>query len=390
MFLLFLGAGGCSVETQTSSELEPFGMGTYSVGSTNMEIAPEYADIGDEAMHEYLLGRAEEPDHSRYIADILKYPESAWITDVQVPSEPSLYGPASGLSMPVVSFVMYPSTKNGQQNKYAFPYYQSEYGVFADMLGADDVPRFADPDERYPLVILAHGSLSHGIYDVSHAQDLASHGYIVAVINYGDERTAIPDTLNHHVKFLRPLITKAVLDSLIDSDAFGTHIDIENIGITGHSFGGFTALATAGGPVLGNAMSVRDERIKAGVIAAPWVGGHYDGSDFFAFGFNNSALAQVDAPMLCLFGTNDEDALASFILPAIGQLSGPTYVVELVDQPHIFEEASWVDRNNWELLFFSAYLKNKPASLATLKTLRSMRGGNEDVQLFDYQKSNSE
>jgi hypothetical protein len=62
-------------------------------------------------------------------------------------------------------------------------------------------------------------------------------------------------------------------------------------------------------------------------------------------------------------------------------------VVELVDQPHIFEQGSWEDRDNWELLFFSAYLKNNPASLEMLKTARSMKGGNEDIQLFDYQRS---
>jgi len=68
------------------------------------------------------------------------------------------------------------------------------------------------------------------------------------------------------------------------------------------------------------------------------------------------------------------------------RLSGPTYVVELVDQPHVFETGSWEDRDNWELLFFSAYLKSNLASLETLKTGRSMKGGNEDVQLFDYQR----
>ena len=78
--------------------------------------------------------------------------------------------------------------------------------------------------------------------------------------------------------------------------------------------------------------------------------------------------------------------MASFILPATKQLSGPTYVVELIDQTHNFEQGSWDDRDNWELLFFSAYLKNDPASLETLRTARSMKGGNEDVQLFDYQR----
>ncbi len=78
--------------------------------------------------------------------------------------------------------------------------------------------------------------------------------------------------------------------------------------------------------------------------------------------------------------------MASFILPAIKKLSGTTYVVELVDQPHIFEQGSWEDRDNWELLFFSAYLKNDLESLAMLKTTRSMKGGNEDIQLFEYQR----
>ncbi|MGB5627049.1 MAG: alpha/beta fold hydrolase [Woeseiaceae bacterium] len=370
------------------TDIEPPGRGLHSVGSTNMEVAPEYANIGDEAMHEFLLGRPEEPDNSRYVTDILKYPESAWVIDVPVPDDRTLYGPASGQNLPVVTFLTYPSREKQQKNSYAFPYHDATYGVFENMLGAGEAPSFADPEERYPLIILAHGGSAHGIYDVRHAHNLASHGYIVAVIFYGDDRTAYADDPNHHVAFLRPLLTKAVLDSLLESETFGAHIDTENIGITGHSYGGFTALALVGGPYLGNTATVSDKRIKAGVVAAPWVGGNYDGNEVFAFGPNNSDLNRVTTPMICFFGTKDENTLASFILPAAKQLSGPTYVVELVDQPHIFEPGSWEDRDNWELLFFSAYLKNDPASLETLKTARSMKGGNEDVQLFDYQRSN--
>ncbi len=362
------------------------GRGPHTVGSTNMEVASEYADIGDDAIHAYLLGRAAEPDHSRYVADILKYPESAWVIDVPVPDERALYGPASGLTLPVVTFLAYPTSAEQQQNSYAFPYHDAIYGVFEEMLGAGEAPSFDDPDERYPLIIIAHGGSAHGIYDVRHAHNLASHGYIVAVINYGDDRTALENDLNPHVAFLRPLLTKAVLDSLLESETFGAHIDTDNIGITGHSFGGFTALALAGGPFQGNSATVSDQRIKAGVIAAPWVGGNHEGNDVFAFGPDNSDLSRVTAPMICFFGTKDEDTLASFILPAIKKLSGTTYVVELVDQPHIFEQGSWEDRDNWELLFFSAYLKNDLESRAMLKTTRSMKGGNEDIQLFDYQR----
>ena len=384
LLVLCAVVSGCGSEQDATLDIDPPGPGPHSVGSTNMEVAAEYADIGDEAMHDFLLGRAEEPNKPRYIAELLQHPESAWVIDAQVPDEPDLYGPASGQSMPVVSFVAYPATGRQQKNSYAFPYHDARYGIFEDMLRAGETPSYADPEERYPLIILAHGASAHGIYDVEHAHKLASHGYIVAVIMYGDDRTSTTDSPNHHVSFLRPLLTKAVLDSLLQSDMFGAHIDTDNIGISGHSFGGFTALAMAGGPFQGNTATVSDKRIKAGVIAAPWVGGNYNGEDFFAFGPDNNDLKRVTAAILTFFGTKDDVTLASFILPATRKLSGPSYVVELVDQPHVFEDGSWRDRDNWEMLFFSAYLKHDPASLATLKTGRSMKGGNEDVQLFDY------
>jgi hypothetical protein len=384
--LLCSMAPGCSIWDSRSVIIEPVGKGPYAVESTNMEVASEYVDIGDEVMHHYLLGVTEAPDKPRYLADILKYPDSAWITDVPVPEQPELYGPVSGETMPVVTFLAYPSVAKQQPNTYAFPYHDAMYGVFENMLDPGVHPRFADPDKRYPLIIIAHGANAHGIFDVGHAHSLASHGYIVAVINYGDDRTADQKKLNIHAAFLRPLLTKAVLDSILESDTFGDHIDTDNIGISGHSFGGFTSLAVMGGPVLGNTDSVVDERFSAGVIAAPWVGRNYDGSDLFAFGPDNNGLNRVAKPVISFFGTNDEASLASFILPAMKQLSGPTYVVELIDQPHVFEGGSWVDRNNWELLFFSAYLKNDLESLASLRNGRSMKGGNDDMQRFEYQK----
>ena len=376
---------GCSEVPDSIVEGEPFGRGPYSVGSTNMEIAPTHVDIGDELVHEYLIGRSAKSGQSRFISDILRYPEAAWVTNVEVPAIEKLYGPASGMTLPTVTFVVYPSSQDNPQRSYAFPYHDAAYGIFEAMLGPGEEPSFADPDSRYPLIILSHGSNAHGIYDVAHAHDLASHGYIVAVITYGEERTANAGESNLHLGYLRPLVTKAVLDSLIDSETFGSHIDTDNIGISGFSFGGFTALAIAGGAIGGKINSVSDRRIKAGVVTAPWVGGTYGSDDYFAFGPNNKSLNRVEIPIIGLFGTNDEVTHSSFTLPAMKELSGTTYLIELVDQSHGLEGGSWEDRNNWELLFFSAYLKHDPASLEALNTTRSMKGGNEDIQLFDYQ-----
>ncbi len=384
--LLFCSACVDGSAPNPSGELTPVPRGPYPVGSTNMEIMPSRSGMGDDDMHAYLLGAPAKNNQPRFVSDLLEHPDAAWVTQIPVPDAPELYGPASGQTLPVVSFIVYPSAVNEQPNHYEFPYHDAEYGSFEDMLSPGESPQFADPHARYPLILLSHGASAHGVYDVRHAHTLASHGYIVAVLNYGDERTAIANTRNQHLSHLRPFLTSAVLDTILDSDEFGGHIDTGNIGITGHSFGGFTALALTGGPVDGHPASVTDDRIKASVIAAPWVGGMYEDREMFAFGPENSALSNVKAPTLVFFGTKDTVTLASFILPAAKKLSGPTYVVELVDQPHVFEGGSWIDRDNWELLFFSAYLQGNEKDLARLKTLRSMEGGNDDVQLFEYQK----
>ena len=49
-----------------------------------MELASEHAAIGDEEMHEFLLGRPDKTGQPRFISDLLKHPESAWIVDVQI------------------------------------------------------------------------------------------------------------------------------------------------------------------------------------------------------------------------------------------------------------------------------------------------------------------
>jgi len=154
--------------------------------------------------------------------------------------------------------------KKDSQNGYAFPFHDSAYGVFEHMLGIDESPIFAEPERRYPLIILAHGAAAHGIYEVEHAHKLASHGYIVAVIFYGDERSINTANPYEYAGFLRPLITQAVLDSILQSDTFSSHVDVDNIGISGHSFGGFTALAISGAKIQDQANSVSDPRIKEG------------------------------------------------------------------------------------------------------------------------------
>ena len=368
-----------------AKEVQPLFKGPFPVASTNMQIADQYHEMSDDEMHLYLLGENSLIGRIKYVADLLKYPKSAWITPINVPDDNELYGHVSGEKFDVISYVTFPTKPILNPKPYDFPYHKSNYGKFSHMLEPGEKPQLAKQD-KFPLVILSHGSSAHGIYDIEHANDIARHGYIVVVITYGENRTLKNFSNNHQNEFLRPLVTKEVIDSLLNSKVFGPYIDTKNIAISGFSFGGFTALATSGGKINGIERTAHHPLISAAVVAAPWTGGVYSGNEKYAFGHGHKGLTGVDIPVLTFFGTKDNVTSSDYILPAIKKLNGETYVVELVDQTHDLQEGSWQDRNNWEIIFLNAYLKNDQKALALLKGGTSMKGGNIDRQLFEYQK----
>jgi dienelactone hydrolase len=366
-----------------NKEVAPLTTGPYSVAMTNMEIADEFADITDDEMHTLLIGSHDASSAHNYIASILKYPNSAFITQVKIPDLPEVYLHTHGKTYPVVSYVAYPSVKKQDSNTYSFPYHNAQYGKFENMLSDKELPEISNTKETYPVVILSHGGNAHGIYEVGHAQKIASHGYIVVSITYGDYRAKTGD----EIAYLRPLFTQAVLDDLLDHKQFGPRIDKKNIGMSGFSFGGLTSLAISGGRLKNSKYSVVDERISAVVATAPWVGDITEHGTYDLFGDNNHTLGNINVPVIMMFGTNDTAVTSSSVLAASQLVSGPTYVVELVDQEHNLEEGSWFDRDGWELLFLSAYLQHDQEALDKLKHAVSMEGGNIDRQLFKYQRN---
>ncbi|MEL0068026.1 MAG: hypothetical protein VW874_07165 [Gammaproteobacteria bacterium] len=372
-------------QTLRAKELEPLSEGTLPVASTNFMLAEKYHSMAGEELEKYLIGESTWYGKDRYITDLMMYPDATWTVPVNVPDNSELYGSLSGETLPTMAFVTYPTVAMASPRKYDFPYHGSAYGSFEHMLMPGEKPKFANTEKKYPLIVLAHGSSAHGVYDIAHANQLARHGYIVAVVMYGDNRSASLMGGNYSLQFLRSLITKAVVDSLVSSEQFGPYIDADNIGISGHSFGGFTALTSAGAKANGHPESVVDPRTKAIVLAAPWVGRNDQEQRYYVFGEQNETLKNVSAPTISFVASKDTVTTPESIYPAMQLLSGPTYVIELVDQPHVFEDGSWLDRNNWEVIFFNAYLKNDATALAMLKEGRSMAGGNVDRQLMDYQ-----
>jgi predicted dienelactone hydrolase len=113
---------------------------------------------------------------------------------------------------------------------------------------APDAPVATSP-ARYPLVLLSHGATSVPWSLIWFGRYLAAHGYIcAAVAHHGDtgyEGEPLPQgfvLMSERAKDLT-----VVLDRLLADPMFGPRIDPKRIGAAGHSSGGETVIALAGG-----------------------------------------------------------------------------------------------------------------------------------------------
>jgi predicted dienelactone hydrolase len=161
----------------------------------------------------------------------------------------------------------------------------------------------AEPARRhFPLIVFSHGSGSINIQSTTLMELLASHGFVVVSPNHvGNSTFDQPgDAPYEDTATDRPKDASFVIDYMLarnadDQDMFFDTIRPHGVGVVGHSFGGYTALAMAAGyansafgPVL------PDPRVKAILPVSGVAGIHSD-----------EELADIGVPMLLLGGTND-------------------------------------------------------------------------------------
>ncbi len=189
-----------------------------------------------------------------------------------------------------------------------------------------DAPIAAD-NLRHPLVVFSHGAGGNGSGYAWFGEYLASHGYFVAMVYHYRANTFDSSALYVRSRlWQRPRDISLDITHLLRDKVWGPHIDPNQIGVAGHSQGGFTALWIGGARVNPDlfleyqrrwkanetvpaylrkqmrpdekpALNVRDSRIKAAFAMAP--------GDIQGFGMDEAGLRQMTIPAYIIVGGGD-------------------------------------------------------------------------------------
>jgi predicted dienelactone hydrolase len=189
-----------------------------------------------------------------------------------------------------------------------------------------DAPIVADGLKR-PLVMFSHGAGGNASGYVWFGELMASHGYLVAMVYHYRANTYDTSALYLRSRlWQRPRDISLDLSQLLQDKNWGPHIDPNQIGVAGHSQGGFTSLWLGGAAVNPDlflafqrgwknnkmvpaylrdqmlpdaepARDLRDERVKAAFAMAP--------GDLPGFGMDEAGLRQMKIPTYLIVGAGD-------------------------------------------------------------------------------------
>jgi predicted dienelactone hydrolase len=200
--------------------------------------------------------------------------------------------------------------------------YEVDFPLIGDVASLAGIATREAPvlSDAFPLVLFSHGYGGVRFQSVFFTEHLASHGFVVASPDHpgnllsepwklGDDNAALQSSID------RPLDVRFVLDTLLDGGAHLPAVDGEKIGVTGHSFGAWTALEVAR----------TDARIDAVFPLAP--------------GFKETAtptmVEEFALPLLIFGGTEDRTTPLSDQEIAFDLAAHPKHLVRVVGAGHL-------------------------------------------------------
>lgn len=238
---------------------------------------------------------------------------------------------------PLTVDVWFPIRDDVEGKPFEYTLFAGNYYRSPNAIGA--TPADIAGNGPFPLVVYSHGSGGLRYVASFNTEALASHGYIVAAPDHTGN-TAIDRLSNGGTTFEvtawnRPNDVRAVIDAMTDpasleAGAFAALVDAERIAVSGHSFGGFTALAMAAGYTSDLGDFTPDPRVDAVIAMAPATG---DGSGRL---FSDENLADIAVPTMLIVGQDDK---TTPIEPNINRPwalahARPFYRIELVAAEH--------------------------------------------------------
>jgi predicted dienelactone hydrolase len=205
--------------------------------------------------------------------------------------------------------------------------------IYYDSKVALDAPPVA-PGEAFPLVVYSHGSGGFRWVATFFTETLASHGFVVVSADHAGD-TATDQIVGSDIPVAQNAVNRVeTADFLIDSmlamnttvgGPFEHTINPDEIGTTGHSFGGFTAIGAVTGYSNPLGTVPPDPRIKAVAVMAAYTAP-----------LDDATLATLQVPTMLVSGTRDTTAPIRPMTDRVWDLAPgrPMYRVDITDAGH--------------------------------------------------------